>query len=45
MTMNVALMVKLLPTEEQHTALLETMERFNGACNVVAEISFQEAAR
>lgn len=40
--MNTTLMVKLAPTPEQHAALLETMERFNAACNYVADVAFQE---
>lgn len=35
-------MVKLRPTSEQSAALLETMERFNAACNAVAEVAFRE---
>lgn len=34
-------MLKLTPTEEQHRALLETMERFNEAANWVAEVAFE----
>ena len=33
-------MVKLMPTEEQHAALLETMERFNAACNAITGVAF-----
>ncbi|MER3456356.1 MAG: hypothetical protein C4304_05635 [candidate division GAL15 bacterium] len=40
--MNLTLMVKLQPTAEQSTALLETMERFNAACNAIAEVAFKE---
>lgn len=40
--MNLTLMVKLQPTPEQAAALLETMERFNAACNAVAEVAFRE---
>lgn len=36
------LMLKLQPTPEQHSALLETMERFNAACNAIAEVAFAE---
>jgi len=39
--MNLTLMVKLMPTTEQHQALLETMERFNAACNAIAEAAFE----
>lgn len=38
--MKQALMVKLAPTPEQHKALLETMERFNEACNYASKDSF-----
>jgi len=38
--MNLTLTVKLQPTPDQSIALLETMERFNAACNVVAEVAF-----
>lgn len=34
------LMVKLDTSEEQHNALLETMHRFNDACNYIANIAF-----
>jgi putative transposase len=34
-------MVKLNPTKEQHTAILETMHRFNEACNYITEIAFE----
>ncbi|MBX6722590.1 MAG: transposase [Dactylosporangium sp.] len=40
--MKLTLMVKLQPTPDQAAALLETMERFNAACNAVAEVAFQE---
>lgn len=40
--MNLTLMIKLLPTTEQYQSLLETMERFNAACNVIAEAAFAE---
>lgn len=40
--MNLTLMVKLRPTPEQSATLLETMERFNTACNAIAEIAFRE---
>ena len=33
-------MVKLAPGPEQHKALLETMERFNQACNYIADRAF-----
>jgi IS605 OrfB family transposase len=34
--------LKMVPTEEQHALLLETMECFNTACNKVSSIAFQE---
>ena len=40
--MNLTLMVKLQPTAEQAAALLEIMERFNAACNAIAEVAFRE---
>lgn len=40
--MQTTLVVKLLPTPEQNAALLEAMERFNAACNHVADIAFQQ---
>ena len=38
--MQQTLMVKLSPSKEQHTALLETIHRFNEACNFIAETAF-----
>lgn len=40
--MNLTLLVKLQPTADQATALLETMERFNAACDAIAEVAFRE---
>jgi len=40
--MKQTLMVKLAPTPEQHDLLLETMERFNEACNHIAEVAFEK---
>jgi len=34
------LMIKLAPNQEQKEMLLQTMERFNQACNYVAELAF-----
>jgi IS605 OrfB family transposase len=34
-------MVKLDTSKEQHSAILETMHRFNEACNYIAEIAFK----
>lgn len=39
--MKLTLLVKLAPTPEQHQALLKTMERFNEACNDIAEVAYQ----
>jgi IS605 OrfB family transposase len=36
------LKLKLLPDPAQHDALLETMERFNAACNDIAAVAFRE---
>jgi len=35
-------MIKLDTTEKQHIDLLETMHRFNEACNYIADIAFQK---
>lgn len=40
--MNLTLLVKLQPSKEQTNALLETMERFNSACDAIAEVAFRE---
>jgi putative transposase len=40
--MKTTLMVNLQPTEDQHSALLETMEYFNAACNAIAEVAYRE---
>lgn len=40
--MKTTLQVKLLPTPEQHTALLETMHAFNAACTWIAEYAYKE---
>lgn len=40
--MNLTLTVKLQPTPEQSAALQETMERFNAACDAIAEVAFRE---
>lgn len=39
--MNQTLLVKLAPSAEQYTALLQTMKGFNEACNAIAEVAFQ----
>ena len=38
--MKQTLMIKLTPSPEQRQSLLETMERFNEACNYVSELAF-----
>lgn len=38
--MKQTVLVKLAPTPAQHAALLRTLEAFNAACNVVAEVAF-----
>lgn len=40
--MKLTQLLKLQPTEEQTKLLLETMERFNTACNYVSQIAFNE---
>jgi IS605 OrfB family transposase len=35
------LKIKLAPSSEQHAALVETMERFNAACDVIAQVAFE----
>jgi putative transposase len=40
--MKTTLQVKLLPTVEQHTRLLNTMHAFNAACTWIAEYAYQE---
>jgi len=41
-TMHLTLLIKLQPTPEQQATLLATMERFNAACNAIAEVAFRE---
>ena len=38
--MKQTMLLKLVPTSEQHRALLETMHAFNAACNAIAEVAF-----
>jgi len=38
--MKQTLMVKLAPTTGQYNALLQTMERFNKACNYISQLAF-----
>lgn len=40
--MNLTLLVKLQPNPAQAQARLETMERFNAACNAIAATAFRE---
>ena len=40
--MKTTLQVKLLPSADQHTVLLETMHAFNAACTWIAEYAFQQ---
>ena len=40
-SMKLTLLVKLAPNEDQCKSLLETMEKFNDACNFIAETAFQ----
>src|SRR5712692_1611514 len=40
--MKLTLAVKLAPSPEQHAALVATLERFNAACNAIAEVAFRE---
>lgn len=39
--MQLAIEVRLIPTQEQETILLETIEAFNEACNFVSQIAFE----
>ena len=40
--MKLALAIKLAPSRAQHTALAATLERFNAACNAIAEVAYHE---
>ncbi len=40
--MKQTLLVKLAPTSEQYASLLCTLEAFNAACNVIADVAFAE---
>lgn len=40
--MKVTLQLKLLPTPDQHAALLKTMQVFNDACNFITEVAYRE---
>ena len=39
--MKLTLQLKLVPTDEQHTALLETMHAFNAAASYAAQVGFE----
>ena len=41
--MKLTLPVKLAPNPEQHAALVETVHRFNAACDAIAETAFKES--
>ncbi|HEX3271559.1 MAG TPA: RNA-guided endonuclease TnpB family protein [Ktedonobacterales bacterium] len=40
--MKQTVLLKLAPPPEQHAALLRTLETFNAACNVIAEVAFAQ---
>ena len=40
--MKLTLAVGLAPSRAQHVALVATLERFNAACNAIAEVAFRE---
>jgi IS605 OrfB family transposase len=40
--MKQTMLLKLAPSPEQHSALLETMHAFNDACNSIAQVAFDE---
>ena len=40
-SMKQTLMVKLVSSPKQHNALMETMERFNEACNYISQLAFE----
>jgi IS605 OrfB family transposase len=40
--MKLTMQLKLIPTPEQHTALLETMRAFNAAASYAAEVAFRD---
>ena len=39
--MKQTLLVKLVPSPEDHAALLRTLETFNTACNAIAEVAYE----
>jgi hypothetical protein len=42
--MNLTMQVKLLTNEAEATSLLATMERFNAACDAIAEVAHAQVA-
>ena len=40
--MKLTLPIELAPTRAQHATLVATLERFNAACNAIAEVAFRE---
>ena len=40
--MKQTLLVKLVPSPEDHAALLRTLETFNAACNAIAEVAYEQ---
>src|SRR5216684_4135686 len=40
--MKLTLAVELAPSPDQHAAFVATLERFNAACNAIAEVAFRE---
>lgn len=40
--MKQTMLLKLAPTHEQATALMETLHAFNDACNAIAQVAFEE---
>jgi IS605 OrfB family transposase len=39
--MKQTIVVKLIPSSDQHAALMATMERFNAACDAIAEVAYK----
>ena len=40
--MKQTLLVKLVPSPDDHAALLRTLEAFNAACNAIAEVAYEQ---
>src|SRR5712691_10375325 len=40
--MKLTLAIKLAPGREQYAALVAALERFNAACNAIADVAFRE---